>query len=153
MTTIDDGRRAIAANLRAVLPASEGFVSPYFVDAPKLPALQVVGVSDYEVADIGGGMRYEVGVEAMLGRVVDRAAQMLLDEWIHTGGVVNALDSSINPLTSRLLDNGTIAEEEADAGQLNYLRYGGPAKLPRGGVEVLIATWFCEWWPEPELFT
>lgn len=151
--TLDDGRRAIAANLRLLLPGDEGHVSPYFQETPKIPALQVLGISDFEFADIGGGLRYELGIEGVLGRLADRASQKRLDEWIHGGGILEALDSSVHPLTSRLQDDGTVDEMEADAGQSAYLRFGGQARMKRGSADVLIATWFCEWYPPPEVFT
>jgi hypothetical protein len=151
--TLDDARRAIAANLRLVLPTSEGHVSPYFTDQPKIPALQVVGVTDYEIADVGGGIRYEIGIEGVLGRIADRASQARLDEWIHGGGIVYALDSSVNPLTRRLRDSGVIDEGEEDAGTCSLVRFGGQARLVRGGADALVATWFCEWFPPPEVFT
>jgi len=151
--TLDDGRRAIAANLRLVLPADEGHVSPYYQETPALPTLQVLGVSDYEFADIGGGVRYELGIEGVLGRLADRASQRRLDEWIHGGGLLYALDSSVNPLTSRLQDDGSLDEGEDDAGQCAYLRFGGQARLKRGSADLLIASWFCEWYPPPEVFT
>jgi hypothetical protein len=151
--TLDDARRALAANLRLVLPASEGHVGAYFQDAPKIPALQVMGVNDFDFADVGGGIRYELGIEGILGRIVDRSSQTRLDEWIHGGGILYALDSSVNPLTSRLRDTGVIDEGEEDAGTSAYLRFGGQGRLKRGGVDVLVATWFCEWYPPPEIFT
>lgn len=153
MATLDDIRRALAANLRLVLPEDEGHVGAYYQGSTKVPALHVMGVTGVEVIDIAGGLRYEIGIEGALGRIVDRASWQRLDQWVEGGGMLYALDSDVNPLTSRLLDTGQIAEEEEDAGTCAFLRVGVPLTLTRGGVDVLIQTWFCEVYPPPELFT
>lgn len=154
MSQLEDIRRAIAANLRVVLPEDVGHVSPYLDEKAKPPTVQVVGVVDYSLESVGGGVtRYEIGVEAMCGLITQKGASKRMDSFIESGAMMAALDSSLNPLTSRLLEDGTVEEDEEDAGVCNYLRFGGPGRLVRGGAEVLVATWFCEVYPPDEVFT
>lgn len=150
MASLADIRRALGANLRLVLPADEGHVAPYFLPAPKVPALQVVGAVAHESADFGGGHRYEVAIEGIFGLVVDRASQMRFDSWIEEGALEWALDSDVNPLTSRLLDDGTIDEGNDAVGTSQLLRFEALDRVLRGQTEVLVATWIAEVWTNDE---
>ena len=142
MAGLEDIRRALAANLRAVLPADEGHVSPYFDEAPKTPCLQVAGVSEVERIDFADGKRFEIVVEGILGSIVDRASQRLLDRWLEEEAVDAAFEE---PLTSRLLDNGTVQTGQAAAADSGaYLRFGGQGRLLRGQTTLLVATWIGE---------
>lgn len=148
MADLEAIRRGIAAELRTVLPADEGHVSPYFAETPPMPCLQVVGVGDMERIDFADGKRFEIVVEAVLGLVSDKAAQRRLDGWLESNAVDGQIEDANTPtgaLTSRLLEDGTVQTGQAVACDSIALEsYGGPSRIRRDNAEFLVATWTFE---------
>ncbi len=141
-------RRGLGAELRTVLPATEGHVQLYYTDSPPTPCLQVVGVSEMDRIDFDDGGRFEIGIEGVLGNVNDRASHTLLDKWIESSaidGAMEAANSQIGALTKRLLDDGTTqAGQPAACDTVTLIRYQGAGRLERAQTPLLVATWIFE---------
>lgn len=141
-------RRGLAAQLRTVLPATEGHVRVYWEDTPPTPCLQVVGVDEMERNDFADGKRFQIVVEGVMGEIVSRSSHALLDEWLESNAVDGALEDDQGPngaLTKRLLDDGTVQAGQAPAADsVAFVRYGGSGRIVRGQTPLLVATWFFE---------
>lgn len=142
-------RSALAANLRVALPAGDGLVSPYLLDNPTPPALQVAGLEkiDYDTLGFGGsGDTHLFIVEGVFGRSTDIGAQKVLDGLLSGTDSVKAAVEGNQTLTSRLLETGDVLTgQSALADWVKCREYRGQSRfaLPNG-VEVLLASWLVE---------
>lgn len=138
MPDFADIRSAIAANLRTALPADEGQVAAYLLDAPTTVCLQVAGIERMELTDFGGGRDYTILIEGYFPVSHDIAAQKSLDE------LVEAMPDAIEQaLTSRLVEeDGTIQTGQTEAGAIAFLEYRGATRSRvENGSDVLLAIW------------
>lgn len=149
MADMEAIRRGLAANLRATLPIGEGQVSPYLLENPTPPCLQVGGLDGVDYTTLGfghGGDTHRFVIEACLGRSSDVGAQKLLDELLSGSSSVKRALESNRTLTSRLREDGTVQTGHAAAADWVKCReYRGQSRftLPNG-VEVLLASWLVE---------
>ena len=149
MADLDAIRRGLAANLKQALPGSAGQVSPYMLDNPTVPSLQVIGLDEIEYDTLGfgrGGDDHFFILEAALGRSSDTGAQRKLVELLSTGSSVKEAAESDGRLTKRLLDDGTVLEAQAPAAEyVHVTRYRGQSRFAiPSGPEVLLASWVCK---------
>lgn len=95
--TLAQIREGLAANLATL---DDVQVSPYMLDSPTPPTLQVMGPDQvtYDLAMRGGLDEWTMIVQGFAGGATDKGAQILLDEWISAVGaksVKAALESDI----------------------------------------------------------
>ena len=134
----------------------DGFqVSPWFIEAPRGPTLQVVGLEDidYDIAFRAGdydgtGDRLIVIVEAAIPAKNDIGSQMRLDK-LHGPASLKAAVESDQELTSRWQDDQTILDSQpAACDDLHVRRYRGQTRSiverDSGGLDVLLAHWEIE---------
>lgn len=150
MPDFADIRRGLAANLaNALHPHMQ--VSPYLLDNPMPPSVQVAGITaiDYDITFQGAngydlsGDRFTIIVEAALPPLLDITAQQLLDDLHGSALSLKGAIESDPKLTSRFLDDQTVTSGHPNAcDALRVSRYLGAARYhlnDRG--EVLLATW------------
>ena len=149
MPDFDDIRRGLAAQLRTVLPETEGHVSAYFRTAPLLPTLQVAGVNRMEKSTYRGVSRsYRFLIEGVFSLGDEIRAQRQLDGLIDD--VATALEADQTPtgaLFSRYQDDNTVlAGQPAAAGSVAFIDYLGAINTTFDGTtdRVLSATWVFE---------
>lgn len=138
-------RRGLAANLRA-LPDCQ--VSPYLLDSPTGPSLQVAGFD-------GIDFQQSFGRTTMLQVVVEgvtplaggsRGAYERFDEWILGDLSVQDVLEADQTLTSRLRDNGSVLENQdpvADSVAVQEFR-GYRRVRVANNIEVLLGDWLLE---------
>jgi len=92
-TTLAQIRTAIAANLSAT--DTDVQVSPYLLESPIGPTLQVKGPDDVEYNEaMGRGMGiWTIVVQGFAGTGFSQGAQNLLDQWVSVNGVKAAIES------------------------------------------------------------
>lgn len=150
MADLEAIRRGLAANLRDALIGSKGHVSPYMKDAPSVPAIQIVGLAEFDYHTLGFGSRQETYlllVEALFGRVSDVGAWRLLDGLLSGNNAFQIAAESDQLLTSRLNDDGTVTTgHDPAASSVTVRHYRGQSvdvTLP-DGTKVLAASWEIE---------
>lgn len=147
MATIDDIRRGLAANLRLV---PDCLVSPYLLDSPTTPALQVAGFDTIDYLDsFGPGVSLRIIVEGATGLAHSRAAQARFDRWLWPTGAdsVKAAIESDTRLTSRLSEDGksVLADQDPACDALQVVEFRGYRQARvRDGVELLLGDWVVQ---------
>lgn len=150
MAVFDDICRGLAANLATI----QGFqVSPWFLDHPAPPTLQVSGVEDieYDVAFPRAGVSHDmwnVEIEACIPRGQDISAQMLLAALLSPDGdsslkAAIEADPQNDRLTKRMQDDLSVTTGHDPAcDDLHVMKYRGAARHRlEDGTDVLLATW------------
>lgn len=139
-----------------MLRADDFQVSPWFLEAPRGPTLQIVGIEDidYDIAfrhsdgyDATGD-KLTVLVEACIPAKNDMGSQMRLDK-LHGSASLKAALEADDRLTSRWQDDQTIlGSQPAACDQLRVTRYRGQTRSivsrESGGLDVLLAHWEVE---------
>lgn len=149
MADLDAIVRGLAANLVPLRTTNVvGQVSPYLLENPSPPSLQIAGVAsiDYDEHGFAGGEDgWLVLVEAALGRVSDVGSQTLLNRLLSDSSVKTAIESDTR-LTSRLsVDGRTVTANQAAAALwVKCRRYRGPSRVPFRDGDMLLATWEVE---------
>jgi hypothetical protein len=129
-------RCGIAAQLRTVLGTDEGHVSPYMLDAPLLPCLQVGTIEAAERMGFGtdGGSRYILLIEGLFSLEAEVAAQKALDELVAAQSIDAAIDADPT-LTSRLDEHNTLTTSQGaacDKAAVSEYRGAARVNLPNG---------------------
>lgn len=93
-TTFGDIRAAIAANLSATYGTTVQ-VSPYMLETPSPPTIQVKGPDDIEYNEsLGPGLGiWTLIIQGFAGTAFSQGAQSVLDEWVSVNGVKAAVES------------------------------------------------------------
>lgn len=91
MATIAAIREGIATNLKTHLGASTVQVSPYMLENPTPPTIQVMGpdVIEYDQAFQRGMDDMLIIVQGFAGGPSDRGAQVKLDQWLAPSGATS----------------------------------------------------------------
>lgn len=149
MADIEAIRRGLAANLRAAIPTTDGMASPYLLENPSGPALQVVGFENIDyIRSFGPGVSLEIVVEGCVPMVLGDGASRFFDRWVlreTTYSVADALEAD-RRLTSRLRDNGTVlGNQAAAADDLQVREFRGYRRLTiANGVDALVGDWLVQ---------
>lgn len=133
----------MAANLAVLRPSWQ--VSPYLLDAPTPPCVQVGGlVAPVEYQTFGTAHPlFTFGIEAALLRSSDIGSQQQLDSLMDGGEFdLSAAVEDDARLTSRLLDDATleISQEPACDDLECVFQTQGPF-VSENGTRLLLATW------------
>ena len=138
MADIDAIRAAIASRL-STLVGNTGQSSAYALDNPTPPCLQVVGIAatSYDLTFQRGTDEILMTIQGIAGNTVDKAAQILLDNWLDTTGSTSVKAAIETERTS----GGAVTL----GGIVSYCRVTGTtgsriSKLPNG-----TDVWFAEW--------
>lgn len=142
---INDIRRGLAANLRALEDCQ---VSPWLLDSPTGPTLQVAGFEGIDYAQsYGQTSSLEVVIEGatpLAGGI--RGAYERFDVWLlGDDSVWDSLEAN-QTLTSRLRDNGSVLENQspvADAVAVQEFRGYRRTRLANN-IEVLLGDWLVQ---------
>lgn len=152
MADFQDIRRGLAANL-AVLRDAGFQITPYVLDAPLGPTIEIAGIelAEYDIAfrDSSGynatGDQLTVIVTATIPYKVDILTQQRMDALHSATGLKHAIEAD-DRLTARMQDDGSLlADQNPACDALRVARYRGQARTMieqhSGGLDVLIGTW------------
>lgn len=133
-------RSALAANLRAVPGCG---VSPWLLDSPASPVLQVVAPREFEPVGFGGGHHsILMVVEGCVPGVLDRGSYETFDAWLEDDLVWDAIEAD-QRLAQRLTDNGTVQTGQSSvADSVAVERFNGYQRTPlRNNTDALVGEW------------
>jgi hypothetical protein len=148
---LTDIREALAANMHTLLHSElVKQVSPWLLDNPTLPCLQVAGVRniEYDQAFQRGGDSLFIVIEAAIGRATDVGAQKTLDRLLAASGPTSlkAAVEADTSLTSRYnVDDGLRHDFEPACDDLQVETYEGQARFTfPTATDALLATWIVQ---------
>lgn len=122
-------------------------VSPYLLDNPVPPAIEVTGVQriDYDTVYARAGDDLTWLIEAVVPPLNDIGGQMKLDLLLDAAAGLSLKEAAEadRQLTSRLLDDGTVQTgQPAACSDLRVTTFNSVGRITlRNGVEVLAASW------------
>lgn len=142
-------REGLAANLHVCLEEqSVKQVSPWLLDNPAAPSLQVAGVRDMSRLDFGSGASITMAVEVAIPQASAADSQKQLDRLVLGGDDITSVWDAIEAdptLSSRFTPHAGLTDSTPACDSLAVVSYEGQSRYVfPNGVEALLGTWVVQ---------